>query len=100
MRLTVTEDTLKLLLRVSLRGSIETSALASATSLAAPNEVASDKELAIEASGKGPFGASPTMSIIGKPSPSITQANNTRSSKQIRSSEGEIMRAEVSAVSK
>jgi hypothetical protein len=56
---------------------MKTSASASATSLAAPSEEASDKELAIEASGKGSFDASPTMSITGEPSPSIAQDNST-----------------------
>jgi hypothetical protein len=71
-----------------------------AISLTAPNEEASDEELAVEAFGKGPFDASPTMSIIGGPSPSIAQTNKTWISEQIQSSEGEIARATVSAVSK
>jgi 5-enolpyruvylshikimate-3-phosphate synthase len=85
---------------MSLHGSTETSAFAFAILLAAPNQEASDEEVAIKASNKGPFDASPTMSIIGEPSPSIAQTNKMWSSEQIRSSEGEIVRVVARAVSK
>jgi hypothetical protein len=68
---------------MSLHGSTETSAFAFAILLAAPNQEASDEEVAIKASNKGPFDASPTMSITGEPSPSIAQTNKTRSSKKL-----------------
>jgi hypothetical protein len=68
--------------------------------LAAPDDEASDEELAIEASSKGPFGASPMLSMTGEPSPSIAKANSLRSSKQVHDSEGELVTAKVGAVSK
>jgi hypothetical protein len=71
-----------------------------ATSLATPNDEASDEELAIEASDKGPFDASPMMSMIGEPSPSITKANNSWRFKQVHGSEGKLVRANVGTVSK
>jgi hypothetical protein len=61
-----------------------------ATSLAAHDDEASDKELAVEASDKGPFGASPTMPMTGEPSPSIAKANSSWSFKQVHGSEGEL----------
>jgi hypothetical protein len=64
------------------------------------SEEALDKELAIETSDKGAYDVSPTMSKIGECSPSIAQTKKTQSSKQICSSEGEIVRARVSATSK
>jgi hypothetical protein len=67
---------------MSSHGSTKTSASALATSLAAPNEEAPDEELAIEASSKGSFDASPMMSITGEPSPSIAQTNKTQSSEK------------------
>jgi hypothetical protein len=73
---------------------------ASAASLAAPHEEASDEELHVEASGKVAFDISPTMSIIGECSSSIAQTNRARSSKQNRSSEGEIARAKTTAAVK
>jgi hypothetical protein len=69
--------------------------------IAAPDDEASNEELAVEVSGKGPFGASPTMSMTSEPSPSITKANRSRSFKQVHGgSEGELARANVGAVSK
>jgi hypothetical protein len=83
-----------------LFGSTEASTLISATSLAAPDDEASDKELAIEASSKGPFGASPTMSMIGNPSPSIAKANISWIFNQVNDNEDELARANVGVVCK
>jgi hypothetical protein len=69
---------------------METSTSVLATSLATPDDEASDEELAIEASSKEPFIASPTMS----------RTNSSWSFKQVHGSEGKLVRANVDAISK
>jgi hypothetical protein len=64
------------------------------------DDEASDEELAIEASSKGPFGASPTMSMIGNLSPSIAKANISWIFNQVNDSEDELARANVGVVCK
>jgi hypothetical protein len=65
-----------------------------------PDDEASNEELAVEASDKGPFGASPTMSMTGEPSPSITKANSSQSFKQVNGKKGELARPNTIVVSK
>jgi hypothetical protein len=85
---------------MSSRGSMKASAWISATSLEAPDDEAFDEELAVEAFKKGPFGASPTISMTGEPFPSISKANSSQSFEQVHGSEGELARANVGAVIK
>jgi hypothetical protein len=100
MRLTVTEEAPKSYLHASSRGSVVSSTSPLAASLAASLEEESDEELLVEALGNDAFITSPTMSIAGEPSPSIAQTTKTRSSEQVCSNEGEIVRAIAIAVRK
>jgi hypothetical protein len=83
-----------------LCGSTEALASVLAISLATPDDEASDEELASQASDKGPFSASPMLSMIGEPSPSIAKANSSRSFKQVHGSEGELAIVNIDVVSK